>query len=407
MSRSVARLFCFTALLSLFPTPTLLLTMTPALQAQAVAAQETPSTAESAATLPAAYVYVLSNPASNQVEINAYSAGSDGKLSVVPGSPFSTNLGYAGSMAVNKRYLFATNGIDIYSYSVEWDGALQQVALINAQGFNQSNCGGPMALFLDRTGATLYDLDIYSDCANNGYQFFSTDNYTGQLDYAGVTKAVSPVFGTPLSFLGNNKYAYGASCYHWSQEIFGFLRDSNGALTDLNINPSVPAAQAGEFYCPGLAAADGANHVAVPMQAFNSSTLQPVGLGQLAAYSADTSGKLTTGSTYSNMPKMAVGSVTGISMSPSGKLLAVSGTGGLQVFHFNGGNAITHYTGLLTTDPIDQLDQIGWDNDNHLYAISQSAGKLFAFTITPTGYHQAAGSPYSITSPVHVTVLPK
>jgi hypothetical protein len=35
-------------------------------------------------------------------------------------------------------------------------------------------------------------------------------------------------------------------------------------------------------------------------------------------------------------------------MSPSGKLLAVAGTTGLQVFHFNGSNPIKPYTGLLT-----------------------------------------------------------
>src|ERR1700735_4305561 len=39
------------------------------------------------------------------------------------------------------------------------------------------------------------------------------------------------------------------------------------------------------------------------------------------------------------------------------------------------------------------------DNDNHLYAISRSAGKLFVVTITSTGYRQAAGSPYAVTSP--------
>jgi hypothetical protein len=38
-------------------------------------------------------------------------------------------------------------------------------------------------------------------------------------------------------------------------------------------------------------------------------------------------------------------------------------------------------TGLLTTD---EVDQVFWDNDNHLYAIGQAAGKLFVFTGTPT-----------------------
>src|ERR1700722_4417590 len=104
------------------------------------------------------------------------------------------------------------------------------------------------------------------------------------------------------------------------------------------------------------------------------------------------------------MPAAAVRSVTDIWMSPSGQLLAVAGAGGLQILHFNGSNPITRYTGLLTRDEIDQLF---WDNDNHLYAISRSAGELFVFTITPTSVSQAPGSPYAITHPQNIIVLPK
>jgi len=352
---------------------------------------------------PVAYVYVSSSPSSNKNEINAYNAAPDGLLAPVEGSPFSAAAGYDGSTAVNGKYLFLTNGVDIYSYSIATDGALRRVAATNAQQFNQSDCGGPVYLFLDRTGSTLYDMDIYNDCANNAYQFFAVDGSTGGLNYLGVPAATTPEFDVPLSFTGNNQYAYGASCYHWYQDIFGFVRNSDGSLTALTINPAMPAAENGEIFCPYLAAADSANHVAVSVQALNNSSLQPSGAYQLAAYTADSSGNLSTTSTYRNMPKVAVASVTSISLSPAGKLLAVGGSGGLQVFHFNGSGPITHFTGLLTGDEVDQL---AWDNDNHLYAISRSAGKLFVFTITSTGYRQAAGSPYAITSPQSVSVLP-
>jgi hypothetical protein len=59
---------------------------------------------------------------------------------------------------------------------------------------------------------------------------------------------------------------------------------------------------------------------------------------------------------------------------------------------------------LLTKD---EVDQFFWDNDNHLYAISRSAGKLFVFTITPTSFSQAPGSPKTITKPEDIVVLPK
>jgi len=90
-------------------------------------------------------------------------------------------------------------------------------------------------------------------------------------------------------------------------------------------------------------------------------------------------------------------------MSPSGKLLAVAGQEGLQVFHFHGASPIMHYTGLLTTSPIDQMF---WDNNNHLYAISKAAGKRFVFKLTPTGHRMAPGSPYTISNPDSIIVQP-
>jgi hypothetical protein len=134
------------------------------------------------------------------------------------------------------------------------------------------------------------------------------------------------------------------------------------------------------------------------------------GNAQLATFTADGSGYLSTTSTYANMPKVAVG--TGpvkLSMSPSGKLLAVAENHGLQVFHFNGANPITPYTGVLTTASI---DQIFWDNNNHLYATSYSPATnqstLFVFGVTPNWHGVAPGSPYTINGVVRgLIVQPK
>jgi hypothetical protein len=131
-------------------------------------------------------------------------------------------------------------------------------------------------------------------------------------------------------------------------------------------------------------------------------TFNPDGPAQIATYTVDTSGNLTTTSTRDNMPATAVGTVTDINMAPSGKLLAVGGTAGLQVFHFNGGNPATHYTGLLTNN---QIGEFFWDNANHLYAIG--ASKLFVFTVTPTTFSQAPGSPYTIGNPQGIIVQPR
>jgi hypothetical protein len=88
-------------------------------------------------------------------------------------------------------------------------------------------------------------------------------------------------------------------------------------------------------------------------------------------------------------------------MSPSGKFLAAGGLG-LQMFHFNGADPITPFTGLLTND---QIDQMVWDNDNNLYAISQSASKLSVFTVTATSVTQAPGSSYAIANPMGIAIV--
>ena len=353
-----------------------------------------------------AYVYVASNP-NNSVETYAFSAASDGTLTPLAGSPFATGVSL---MAANRNDLFGTNGIDIDSFSIAADGTFQQVASINAQQLNGqlSNgtyCGGPGALFLDPTGTTLYANDYDGNiCANNAFQFFNLNSSSGQLTYLGVSSAASPEFLGVLSFIGNKIDAYGSSCYHYKALIYGFERNSDGTLTSLNMNPAMPATQMGDFYCPYLAAADTGNHVAIPVQPLDDASWQPVAPYQLSVYTADSAGNLTTTSTYSNMPSISAGFVRAIAMSPAGDLLAVAGTGGLQVFHFNGADPITPDTGLLATD---EVDQIFWDNDNHLYAIGQAAGKLFVFTVTPMTNSQAPGSPHTIASPTSVVVLPR
>lgn len=349
---------------------------------------------------PAAYVYVSSS-ASNQFEINGFTAASDGALTAIPGSPFSTSgVSY---MALNSKWLFGSNETYIYSFSIAADGALTQVSSINAAQYNSYDTGGPGNLFLDHTGATLYDFDIYGDgTGNNTYQSFDLNQNSGVLSYAGTTQG-SAFFETPLSFIGNNVDAYGASCYHGFQSIYGFSRSGSGSLTDLNITPPIPAAPKGLAYCPYLAAADPTNHVAITMTPTQDG-LQPEGPTQLGVYSADSSGNLTTTSTDTNMPQVAVGTVNDMWMSPAGNLLAVAGSRGLQVFHFNGANPITRYTRLLTTDAVTQMF---WDDHNHLYAVSPSSGKVFVFTVTSTKVGEAPGSPYSIAGAENIIVLPK
>lgn len=348
-----------------------------------------------------AYVYVSSSPSGGSSQINGYSADSTGRLTPIAGSPFPGSVQY---MALNGKWLFGEdNYTNIDSFSIGSNGALQQVSTINASQYNPYNSGGPGNLFLDHTGATLYDGDIYAyGTGDNAYQSFTIDQSTGQLNFLALGPNGGTLEGAQMSFTGSNVYAYSSGCYEGSGGIYGYRRNSDGSLSLLNINPSIPAGPNGDNYCPYLAAADTTNHVAIPLTPLNFVT--QVGPPQLAVYTQDSSGNLTTTSTSANMPKTQVTAVTDIWMSPSGKLLAVAGTTGLQVFHFNGSNPIKPYTGLLTKN---EIDQVFWDNANHLYAISNKAGKLYVFTVTPTSHSQAPGSPYTIQSLQNLIVLPK
>ena len=353
---------------------------------------------------PVAYVYVSStNNSAN--EIVAYAAAANGRLSAVSGSPFPDNVSF---MAVNGKYLMAANVTkpDIDSFKIESDGALSYASSINYQKYDYG-CGYAGPMFFDRTGATLYlmEYDGSNACSNTVYASYAATPTTGALKYLGMdVTGVFPGSYYAASFLGNNVYAYTAensSCMYY--EIYGFKRKTNGLLTSFNVKYNLPPPPKGvNGYVPNMSASDSTDHLAITMQPADPPSCASGPL-QLASYTADASGNLKTTNTYKDMPAPLVVNPSDMKISPSGKLLAFAGEEGLQIFHFNGASPITHYTGLVTTEPIDQMF---WDNTNHLYAISHTTNKLYVFTITPTGHQQAPGSPYAISSPGAISVQP-
>jgi hypothetical protein len=359
-----------------------------------------------------AYVYVANTSANSSTsQITAYAASSTGRLTPVPGSPFREDV---GPMVVNGLYLMALSRTQPYvnAYHIESNGAITYSAQTDYTKPN-GGCGSANQPYFDHTGQTLYLAEFDADCSNSGTTAWSVVKSTGALQYLGLTgTGAFPGNVYAAYFIGNNVYAYSAvdsACMYYS--VYGFKRSSNGTLTLFGdpqnnysaiTNSPTPPPSGFAGYIPNLAAADPTNHVAFIEQPASPPGCAPNPL-QLAVYTAGSDGLLTTTSTYANMPTTDIVNFSDLKMSPSGKLLAVAGQEGLQIFHFNGANPITHYTGLITKDPINQMY---WDNSNHLYAISQSAGKLYVFTITDAGYHQAPGSPYSIASPNNIIVQP-
>jgi 6-phosphogluconolactonase (cycloisomerase 2 family) len=351
-----------------------------------------------------AYVYVSNNPQNSSTnEITAWSAASDGRLTPIFGSPFRENL---DAMAVDGGHLVAVNHSEpnIETFAIKSDGALEYLASSDYARFT-SNDDCPIAnqIFFDHTGKDLYVQEFNADCANTGVASFRLNKQTGKLRYMGLDiTGVFPGDDKAAYFIGNNVYAYSAvnsGCMYYG--IYGFKRRPNGLLVSAGALANLPTPPHNfRRFVPDLLAADPTNHLAVLMQPANPPDCVAAPL-QLATYSVDSSGTISTKSTYANMPATLISDPYDMKMSPSGRLLAVAGQQGLQIFHFNGANPITRYTGLLTTDPV---NQVFWDSSNHLYAVSQATGKLRVYTITPTSVQLAPGSPHVIQNPQHLIV---
>jgi hypothetical protein len=363
------------------------------------------ATASSMAQTSVAHVYVASVPGSGSAaEIYGYAADAHGTLTPLPGSPFQEN---DQGLAVSGTYLFGINGDrpEIDSFAIDDNGGLSYTASRNYTQYNPNNCGAAAWLFPDRTGANLYDMEFLGDCSNNGYQSFSVNQGSGSLQYLGYADGGAGSFSgvyLPLTFSSSDAFAYEATnndCMYFS--VWTYRRDTNGDLASIDANVTMPAPPSGyRIYIPTFTAADSFDHVAIAMQAAN-----PPGCSnnapQLGIFSVDQNGNLTTTNTSANMPSTDVVGVTDMKVAPGGPYLAVAGTGGLQVFHINGADPPTQVTPLLTQDPISQMF---WDKNNHIYAISQSAGRLHVFTVTSTGYKEDAGSPYTISNPQSIAV---
>lgn len=333
----------------------------------AIAVSQTANHETSAAAAPVAYVYV-----GTAAGVDLYDASANGKLTLAKGSPFPTSGLPIGS---NGRNFISLGTYWVHSYAVNSSGAIEkQVSTINTQDyFGNGRCGtdnfGTMGLAnLDHTGRNLYVLfpNENGDCTGS-IQTYDISK-TGVLTFDGGimtgTNAGSGLFQAP-TIIGNDSFAYAAGnfdCCGMPPEWSGYARASNGELQNLTFN--LTGEDGDPFgYVPFYVAADPSNHLAaIVAYNYGEESYDPA---QLASYTVDSKGNLSTRSTASTMPYPDITPWI-LNMSPSGKLLAVGGYG-LQVFHFNGADPITRYSGVLTSA---QIDQIHWDKSNHLYALS-------------------------------------
>jgi hypothetical protein len=346
---------------------------------------------------PVAFVYV-----SRPTHVDAFAVSAAGKLTAVPGSPFSDIALF--HLSVNSKYLIGESDdhVHIITYAIESNGALKEVSSIDAQGRSPEGggdcCDNPQKL--DAAGKTLYTL---AAGANYWFDNFKIES-DGVLSFLGSTYAFgggSEYFAGPLSVLGNDKFAYATGCNDddpTGEGTIGFKRESSGMLQGINKSFQLPTPKSGDVYCPYNLATDGSDHLAVAMALWNVDDTTPDGPLVLASYTADSEGNLTTKSTAATMPE-TIGDAA-LSISPSGKLLAV-GQSGFQVFHFDGADPITKYTGVLHSS--ETFLEFGWDKANQLFALSNNA--LHIYNATATSIKEESGSPISIPEASSVSVL--
>jgi hypothetical protein len=348
-----------------------------------------------AACAQVAYVYIPSTKG-----IYGYSATSAGKLTPIPGSPFTETTGLA--IATNGKY-FITVGTDwVHSYAIAANGALgKQVSEINTQNYGGAKCGTTASGRLNHNGVDVYvQLEGAKDKNGNfvcdDIQTFAISSkgeltFKGDLEFSNGTSTESSTLPT---FIGANTYGFNLEQIPDEDDDPGdipsnlntFQREASGAL-ELAANAST-SGPSGEAYHIWALTEDPTNHLAVMVE----SGIGSYGCACQIASFTETNGKLVSTNTEKNMPYWPDTWTGAMMMSPSGKLLVLGAAPGIQLYHFNGASPVTPYTGIIG-ESSGHVGEIEWDNDNHIYAMNDSSHKLHIYTATPTSVKEVAGSP--------------
>jgi hypothetical protein len=362
------------------------------------------------------YLYVSTGAhqaGSNEME--GFSVAADGSLASIPESPFITPGFFALHTIGTGSTLFGVDGYWLYSLAIHPDGCLSlENSTVAGQGASSNPSLAPMNLYLDSQQANLYSY-IYDVSVQSYFASYSFDSSTGLVAQTGATQDSQLADSGMLAFDPRDRYAVTSSCAIRSGPLVGqFQRASNGALTYLADGP-LPAAPQGTGYCPEGAAADHANHFVIAMSPCTGDQFCS-GPIQLAVYTIDSSGNLTTSSTWQNMPT-TVAEPGPYGFSPDDKYFAIAGYVGLDVFAWDSAGAtLTHIAtinnpqGTCSPDANGResctgisFGNLAWDANDHLY--TYLGNQLFVYAVTSSAVTPAPGSPYVVQNPQWVTIV--
>lgn len=333
--------------------------------------------------------------------IRGYAVAADGRVNPLPGSPYLnhavTHLSYAHG------FLFGP-GVDnkhVYTYEIASNGSIKQVASIDASGYNP--CERMTTSQVDKTGTWLYVSQYFcsttDDFLDGNVMSFKIRS-DGSLQFLGNT-AASAENGfalSPLYFLAGNAIAYQVGCYGSAPYFNSFERESTGMLQPTSVTMD---ADGGPHGCVRRVATDGTGHVVLDFTEFSiwrnpDDWVEKV--SSVLMYSADAQGNLHG----INGIVTGLNDVDAMSISPGNNMVVIGGPAGFQIFHYNPTTSITHYSSVL--QPKNAFEEFGWDNSNHLYALSKDG--LRVYNITTKSYSESPGSPVAIGGATSEIVVP-
>ena len=381
-------------------------------------------TKEDTVAAPIAHVYVQTTSNLPGVSgVMVYAAAANGELTLVNGSPFLVPGQLEND---NGKYFFDIGPYSVFTYLVGSNGAIGKlVSAADTREYGGTHCGYPLAggSILDHSGQYLYvQLNSFGQCAAWQTYHVRTDGslqFIGDEEYSTSAENGNNVSSTVPTISSNGKFGYGVfpittydsdmfyciNFYRFCPRFSAFSRNSSQTLIEnTKFSHSDPSAWQDFAYYPYVFSspqADPGGHLAVLVNQLDGEG--DADFPQLASYTIASTGAISSTNTSSNMPYVSVGNVglgyphttpVVMEMSPSGRLLATAAHPGLEIFHFNGAAPITHYSGVLL--PEIDFDQLEWDKNNHLYALSYDANQLYVYTVTPTSIKEAAGSPYNL-----------
>jgi hypothetical protein len=353
--------------------------------------------------------------------IFAYAAASDGKLTLIEGSPF--NVNGQSMIGTNGSYIVTADIANLYSYAVEPNGAVgKQISRIVPEKYDGGECGilpnpgqypGGIAEF-DHTGENIY-LHLtgaagqqYPDGACDAIQTYGISK-SGVLTFKGNTYLnvnSSALFTADLPTLtGNGKVGFGFEYNEENGDLCNgttlnvFTVDSGGVV-DYNPNvepfpPAAPAPPSGSTWLLQAKTDDPADHIVLAMNSTSDPDCEDsptFGPTKLVSYTADSQGHLATTNTYKDAPSLPGEDSTFLmKLDPTGKILAVATGTGVAFYRFNGTSPLTPITGIIGTSGAITL--MNWDDDDHLYAQNEESGRLHVYAVTTTSARELSGSP--------------